>query len=1072
MNALRFSPYRFSGIILTTIVLVALTSVVSAATYYVDYAGGSDSNAGTSATSAWQHCPGDASAAGTAGAASLASGDTVFFKGGVNYVLTGATGIALRSSGVSTAPITFDGNSAGTWGTGRAKITDNYGARGVSAFSAPAAVSYLNFKFIEFAAIGGAASLPVDPGSAITARFGGGLQFSTVNNVTIDNCVFHDLGYWFNQKPMNAAAVSGTGITFTNGSNITISNCEFYHLGAAIEMYGATSLSNIAVTGCRFHDSVCWTIDLPPVAGSETNVVVSSCSETNNDAFTPANWTGYGPSPRSDIRTATVGSTVTFTVTAASTPRATYQWRKNGTVIAGATSATLALAAVTAADSATYTVLATNGSGSTVSNDAVLAVLAPPVITTQPSAQSVTALSNVTFTVAASGSPTPTYQWLKNGAAISGATNATLTLSSVSSTDAANYAAVATNSAGSVTSNSVALAVVTPVRPTITTQPTAQTAAPASTVQFTVAASGTPTPTYQWTKNGVAVAGWTNATLTLPSVTTNDVASYAAIATNSAGSVTSNSVRLTLAAAPVITTQPVSQTATAASTVTFTVAASGSPTPTYQWLKNGVAVAGWTNATLTLPGITTNDVARYSAVATNSVGSATSNVVTLSLTSTTSTSTGTTTGTSTTSTTSTATTSTSSTTSTSTASTTSTSTATTSGSTPSSTTTTSTASTASTSPSTTSGSTTTTTTSTGSTSGSTPTSTSSTTTSTTTTSGTASTSSTTSSTASTSGTTTSSTTSTATSSTTSTGTASTASTSTGTTSGSTPSSTSSTTSTTTSTPAVTVAEARLSNVSVRATAGSGAKTLTVGFVVRGSAAKTVLIRGVGPTLGSFGVSGALSDPVLSLYSSTQRLATNAGWQTSPDATRIADTGRQVGAFAFNNGSLDSAILPSLSDGAYTAQITSASAGSGSALLEVYDAAPLAAARLVNVSVLTNVASETDLPIIGFVVSGSTPKRLLIRAVGPSLAAFRVDNPMSNPKIEIYSDGVKVAANDNWSGDPALSTAFSQVGAFAFDSANSKDAALIFTANPGGYSAVVSGTGGATGMVMLEVYELP
>lgn len=1052
MNALRFSPYRLTGIILTAVVLVALTSAVSAASYYVDYTGGSDNNAGTSATSAWQHCPGDPSAAGTAGAASLAAGDIVVFKGGVNYVLTGATGIALRSSGVSTAPITFDGNSAGTWGTGRAKITDNNGARGVSAFTAPAAVSYLNFKFIEFAAIGGAAVLPADPGSAIARRFGGGLQFSTVNNVTVDNCVFHDLGYWFNQKPMNAAAISGTGIAFTNGSNITVSNCEFYHLGAAIEMYGATSLSNIAVTGCRFHDSVCWTIDLPPVAGSETNVTVSSCSETNNDAFAPANWTGYGPSPRSDIRTATVGSTVTFTVTAASTPRATYQWRKNGTVIAGATSATLALAAVTAADSATYTVLATNSSGSTVSNDAVLTVLAPPVITTQPTAQSVTALSNVTFTVAASGSPAPTYQWLKNGAAIGGATNATLTLSSVSSTDAANYAAVATNSAGSVTSNTAALTVVAPVRPTITTQPTAQSAAPGSTVQFTVAASGTPTPTYQWTKNGVAVSGWTNATLTLPGVTTNDVAAYAAIATNSAGSVTSNSVRLTLAAAPVITTQPVSQTASAASTVTFMVAASGSPTPTYQWLKNGVAIAGWTNATLTLSGISTNDVARYSAIATNSVGSATSNVVTLSLSST-STSTGTTTGTSSTSSTSTATTTTTS-GSTPSSTTTTTSTTATSGSTPSSTTTTSTASTASTSPSTTSGSTPTTSTSTSGTSGSTPTSTSSTTTSTTSSSGTASTTSTT------------------TSSTTSTGTASTTSPSTGTTSGSMPSGTSSTTSTTTSTPAVTVAEARLSNVSVRATAGSGAKTLTVGFVVRGSAAKTVLIRGVGPTLGSFGVSGVLADPVLSLYTGTQLLAKNAGWQTSPDATRIPDIGRQVGAFAFDNGSLDSAIVPSLSDGAYTAQITSASAGSGSALLEVYDAAPLAAARLVNVSVLTNVASESDLPIIGFVVSGSTPKRLLIRAVGPSLAAFRVDNPMSDPKIEIYSNGVKVAANDNWSGDPTLSTAFSQVGAFAFDSANSKDAALIFTANPGGYSAVVSGTGGATGMVMLEVYELP
>ncbi len=104
----------------------------SAASYYVDYSSGADGNSGTSTSSPWQHCPGDPAATGTAGSTPLNPGDTVFFKGGVQYVLTGngnpvyQTGIGLNWSGAAGQPITYDGNSAGTWGTGRAILTDNY----------------------------------------------------------------------------------------------------------------------------------------------------------------------------------------------------------------------------------------------------------------------------------------------------------------------------------------------------------------------------------------------------------------------------------------------------------------------------------------------------------------------------------------------------------------------------------------------------------------------------------------------------------------------------------------------------------------------------------------------------------------------------------------------------------------------------------------------------------------------------------------------------------------------------------------------------------------------------------
>jgi hypothetical protein len=249
-----------------------------------------------------------------------------------------------------------------------------------------------------------------------------------------------------------------------------------------------------------------------------------------------------------------------------------------------------------------------------------------PVITTQPASQTVAAGSNVTFAVTASGMPTPTYQWQKDGANISGATGAALTLSSVTTADAATYSAVATNSAGSATSNGAMLTVTsTSVAPFITAQPSGQTVTTGASVTFVVAASGTPTPTLQWQKNGSAVSGSTDTTFTLNGVTSADSATYTAVATNSAGSATSNGAVLTVTSAPVITTQPASQTVTAGSNVTFTVAASGKPTPTYQWKENGIAISGSTGTTFTLNGVTSANSATYTAVVTNSAGSATSN---------------------------------------------------------------------------------------------------------------------------------------------------------------------------------------------------------------------------------------------------------------------------------------------------------------------------------------------------------------------------------------------------------------------------------------------------------------
>ena len=359
---------------------------------------------------------------------------------------------------------------------------------------------------------------------------------------------------------------------------------------------------------------------------------------------------------------APAGTSLTLSATAVGSPAPTYQWRKNGVAIASATNSTLTLSSLTTNDSATYSVVATNSAGSATSGNSVLTVLASPsqavapVILSQPVSTSVPKNGDAAFKIAASGTPAPTFQWYKNGAPIAGATNSYLSLVSVNPSDAGNYSVVAKNSAGSVTSNNALLSVSAtspsapqdPVvsvpsatAPTILSQPLSQTVAAGGTAAFKIAASGTPTPTLQWYKNGVPLSGATNSDLTLVGLTANDIASYWVVATNSAGAVTSSSAFLSVSAqtpsipqdpvvsvpsatAPVILSQPLSQTVAEGGTAAFKIAASGTPAPTFQWYKNGVPLSGATNSYLTLVSLTANDIANYSVVATNSAGSVTS----------------------------------------------------------------------------------------------------------------------------------------------------------------------------------------------------------------------------------------------------------------------------------------------------------------------------------------------------------------------------------------------------------------------------------------------------------------
>ena len=444
--------------------------------------------------------------------------------------------------------------------------------------------------------------------------------------------------------------------------------------------------------------------------------------------------------------------------------------------------------------------------------------------------------------------------------------------------------------------------------PTLTIQPATQTIAVGANVTLGVGTTGSPPPTFQWRKDGVAITGATFATLALTAVQPANAGVYTVVVSNSAGSVTSNPATLTVSAtanAPVVSAQPQSQFVTPGTPVTFSIAATGGGLG-YQWKKDGSAIGGANQSSLALAPASANSVGFYSVTVSNTAGSIESAIATLTLNE-------------------------------------------------------------------------------GGTS-------------------------------------------------------------------------------------------RLINVSTRGFVPVGG-ALTPGFVLQGNTTKGLVIRAIGPTLGSFGVSGTLADPVMEVIplGGTVSVAANDNWG---GGSAMQNAFARVGAFPLaTTTSTDAAVVTALrATGAtgYTVRITSKnSATAGIALAEVYDEeSTTAPVRLVNVSTLGFVGTGQQALVPGFVIGGNAPKLLLIRAVGPGLAQFGVGSLLADPQLAVAPLGsdLTVATNDNWGNAAELTAAFTQAGAFALP-AGSKDAVVVVRLPPGGYTVVVSGVANTTGTALVEIYDL-
>ena len=266
----------------------------------------------------------------------------------------------------------------------------------------------------------------------------------------------------------------------------------------------------------------------------------------------------------------------------------------------------------------------------------------------------------------------------------------------------------------------------------------------------------------------------------------------------------------------------------------------------------------------------------------------------------------------------------------------------------------------------------------------------------------------------------------------------------------------------------------LFNLAIRSLAGTGSETLIVGFTLAGAQAtgtpQRLLLRAVGPTLAGFGVTGTLADPRLDVFRGQTLTASNDNWSGNAEVSLY---GARIGAFALASPtSKDAALIHSLTTGGYSAQVTGA--GTGVALAEIYDASDAytdLSLRFTNLSARTRVGTGGDILIAGFALAGTSPKTLLIRAIGPSLAQFGVAGFLADPVLEIYRGPQLIAENDNWPGTSDIQNSAAAVGAF-FLPINSTDAAVILTLPAGPYTAQVRGANDTTGVALIEVYELP
>jgi hypothetical protein len=246
------------------------------------------------------------------------------------------------------------------------------------------------------------------------------------------------------------------------------------------------------------------------------------------------------------------------------------------------------------------------------------------------------------------------------------------------------------------------------------------------------------------------------------------------------------------------------------------------------------------------------------------------------------------------------------------------------------------------------------------------------------------------------------------------------------------------------------------NISSRSRVETGDNAMIGGFIITGTQSKTVVVRGIGPSLS---VPGALADPVIEVHgSSGELLATNDNWRNDPNQQHVIDSGLAPG------NELESALWGIIDPGSYTVVLRDKNGAAGIGVFEAYDLDQTADSQLANVSTRGLVQTGDNVLIGGVIVLGQNPRRVIVRAIGPSLS---VTGRLEDPTLELHDgNGGLIVANDNWRTDQEA-----EIIATTVPPSHDLESAIVRNLAPGNYTAVVRGASNSTGIAVVEAYGL-
>jgi hypothetical protein len=254
------------------------------------------------------------------------------------------------------------------------------------------------------------------------------------------------------------------------------------------------------------------------------------------------------------------------------------------------------------------------------------------------------------------------------------------------------------------------------------------------------------------------------------------------------------------------------------------------------------------------------------------------------------------------------------------------------------------------------------------------------------------------------------------------------------------------------------APATLANISTRLLVGSGDNAMIGGFIITGTEPKSVVVRGLGPSLP---LPGALADPIIELHGPGGLLVTNDNWRDSDTQQEIID----IGLSPAND--LESALWQVLDPGAYTVVVQGKNNTAAVALFEVYDVDQSVNSKPANISTRGFVETGDNVMIGGIIMIGSAPTKVLLRAIGPSLANSGVPNPLADPVLELYDgNGGLIAIDYDW-----RDTQEAEIIATGIPPTSDLESAIVRDLSPGNYTAIVHGLSNTTGVALIEIYNL-